>query len=68
MPGFNDGVHRYMGSVELQALANAGLEVEAHTCNHPNLPRLARLDLDAMFAEVQDCKRIVLHRVRAVGG
>src|SRR3989442_14550632 len=42
LPGFNDGVHRYMGTAELQAMANAGLEVEAHTCNHPNLPRLAR--------------------------
>jgi peptidoglycan/xylan/chitin deacetylase (PgdA/CDA1 family) len=59
LPGFNDGVHRYMGTVELQAMANAGLEVEAHTCNHPNLPRLARLNLDAFFGEVQDCKRIL---------
>lgn len=59
LPGFNDGVHRYMGAAELQALANAGLEVEAHTCNHPNLPRLGRLNLDAMFAEVQDCKHIL---------
>ena len=59
LPGFNDGVHRYMGTAELQAMANAGLEVEAHTCNHPNLPRLARLNLSAFFAEVQDCKGIL---------
>jgi peptidoglycan/xylan/chitin deacetylase (PgdA/CDA1 family) len=59
LPGFNDGVHRYMGTPELQALANAGLEVEMHTCNHPSLPRLARLNLSAFFAEVQDCKRIL---------
>ncbi len=59
LPGFNDGVHRYMGTAELQSMANAGLELEAHTCNHPNLPRLARLNLSAFFAEVQDCKRIL---------
>jgi peptidoglycan/xylan/chitin deacetylase (PgdA/CDA1 family) len=57
LPGFGDGVHRYMGASELRALAAAGHEVEAHTCNHPNLPRLARVNLDAFFAEVQDCKR-----------
>jgi peptidoglycan/xylan/chitin deacetylase (PgdA/CDA1 family) len=57
LPGFADGVHRYMGVAELQALAAAGEEVEAHTCNHPNLPLLARLNLDAFLAEVQGCKQ-----------
>jgi len=57
LPAFGDGVHRYMGAAELQALAAAGHEVEAHTCNHPNLPLLARLNLNAFLAEVQDCKR-----------
>src|SRR5438270_5956159 len=33
LPGFNDGVHRYMGTAELQALAYVGFEVELHTCN-----------------------------------
>jgi peptidoglycan/xylan/chitin deacetylase (PgdA/CDA1 family) len=56
LPGFDDGVHRYMGPAELQALANAGEEVEVHTCNHPNLPNLARRNLNAFFAELQDCK------------
>jgi peptidoglycan/xylan/chitin deacetylase (PgdA/CDA1 family) len=59
LPGFGDGVHRYMGVAELQALAPAGFEVEAHTCNHPNLPLLARRNIDAFFAEVQDCKTIL---------
>jgi peptidoglycan/xylan/chitin deacetylase (PgdA/CDA1 family) len=59
LPGFADGVHRYMGIAELQALAYAGFEVEAHTCNHPNLPLLARRNMDAFFAEVLDCKRIL---------
>jgi peptidoglycan/xylan/chitin deacetylase (PgdA/CDA1 family) len=59
LPGFADGVHRYMGSPELAALAGAGQEVEAHTCNHPNLPALARRNLDAFFAELQDCKLLL---------
>jgi peptidoglycan/xylan/chitin deacetylase (PgdA/CDA1 family) len=57
VPGFADGVHRYMGAAELQALSAAGHEVEAHTCNHPNLAALERVNLDGFFAEVQDCKR-----------
>jgi peptidoglycan/xylan/chitin deacetylase (PgdA/CDA1 family) len=59
LPGFNDRVHRYMGAPELQALANAGMEVELHTCNHPNLPLLARRDLTAFVAELLDCKHIL---------
>jgi peptidoglycan/xylan/chitin deacetylase (PgdA/CDA1 family) len=59
LPGFADGVHRYMGTTELQALAGAGEEVELHTCNHPNLPLLARRSLNAFFAELQDCRRIL---------
>ena len=59
LPGFNDGVHRYMGTPELQALDQAGLEVELHTCNHPNLPLLARRSLTAFFAELLDCKHIL---------
>jgi peptidoglycan/xylan/chitin deacetylase (PgdA/CDA1 family) len=59
LPGFADGVHRYMGMRELQLLAQAGFEVEAHTCNHPNLPRLARLNSNAFFAELSDCTRLL---------
>jgi peptidoglycan/xylan/chitin deacetylase (PgdA/CDA1 family) len=59
LPGFNDGVHRYMGPVELLALANAGFEVELHTCNHPNLPNLARRNLSAFYAELSDCRGIL---------
>jgi peptidoglycan/xylan/chitin deacetylase (PgdA/CDA1 family) len=59
LPGFADGVHRYMGPAELQALAGAGFEVELHTCNHPNLPLLARRDLNAFYAELVDCRRIL---------
>jgi peptidoglycan/xylan/chitin deacetylase (PgdA/CDA1 family) len=57
LPGFADGVHRYMSFEQLQALAQAGFEVESHTCNHPNLPLLARRNPDAFFAELQDCKQ-----------
>jgi peptidoglycan/xylan/chitin deacetylase (PgdA/CDA1 family) len=59
LPGFNDGVHRYMGAPELQALASIGFEVELHTCNHPNLPLLARRNLSAFYAELDDCRRIL---------
>src|SRR5919202_5985377 len=59
LPGFNDGVHRYMGAPELQAVAQAGQEVELHTCNHANLPLLARRNLSAFFAELEDCKHIL---------
>lgn len=59
LPGFGDGVHRYMGPTELQALASAGFEVELHTCNHPNLPLLARRNMSAFNAELQDCRRIL---------
>jgi peptidoglycan/xylan/chitin deacetylase (PgdA/CDA1 family) len=59
LPGFNDGVHRYMGPAEFQALASAGFEVELHTCNHPNLPMLARRNLSAFYAELVDCRRIL---------
>ena len=59
LPGFADGVHRYMGYFELQALANAGFEVEAHTCHHPSLPQLARLNFGAFEAEIGGCKHIL---------
>ena len=59
LPGYRDGVHRYMESAEIQALAEAGFEVQAHTCNHPNLPLLARRNLDAFYAELEDCKRLL---------
>jgi peptidoglycan/xylan/chitin deacetylase (PgdA/CDA1 family) len=59
LPGFADGVHRYMGTPELQAVAAAGFDVELHTCNHANLPLLARRNLLAMFAELQDCRQIL---------
>jgi peptidoglycan/xylan/chitin deacetylase (PgdA/CDA1 family) len=57
LPGFADHVHRYMGPPELQALAEDGFEVELHTCNHPNLPLLARRNLMAFYAELQDCRQ-----------
>jgi peptidoglycan/xylan/chitin deacetylase (PgdA/CDA1 family) len=56
LPGFNDGVHRYMGTLELQALAAAGFDVELHTCNHPNLPQLARRNVLAFEAELEGCR------------
>jgi peptidoglycan/xylan/chitin deacetylase (PgdA/CDA1 family) len=57
VPGFADGVHRYMGVPELQGVVAAGEEVEAHTCNHPNLSVLRRLNLNAFLAEIQDCRQ-----------
>lgn len=59
MPAFADGVHRYMGPNEIRTLYLAGHEVEAHTCNHPSLPALARRNYPAFTAELVDCKRIV---------
>jgi len=59
MPAFSDGVHRYMRAAELRALADAGFEVEAHTCNHANLPVLARRNVSGFFAEVQDCRHVL---------
>jgi peptidoglycan/xylan/chitin deacetylase (PgdA/CDA1 family) len=59
LPGFADGVHRYMGNADLQALAYAGFDVELHTCNHPNLALLARSNLSAFYAEIQDCRYIL---------
>jgi peptidoglycan/xylan/chitin deacetylase (PgdA/CDA1 family) len=57
LPGFADGVHRYMGGAEYRALRDAGMEVMAHTCHHADLPRLARVNPVAFFAELADCKR-----------
>jgi peptidoglycan/xylan/chitin deacetylase (PgdA/CDA1 family) len=59
LPGFSDGVHRYMTTAQLQALADAGFEVELHTCNHANLPLLARRNLSAFYAELQGCRDIL---------
>jgi peptidoglycan/xylan/chitin deacetylase (PgdA/CDA1 family) len=59
MPAFGDGVHRYMTADELRGVHDAGHEVEAHTCNHPNLVRLARLSDVLLMAELVDCKRTI---------
>jgi peptidoglycan/xylan/chitin deacetylase (PgdA/CDA1 family) len=64
MPGFADGVHRYMSSAELRAVRDAGHEVEAHTCNHANLVRLAPRGDALLMAELLDCKR----RIQAITG
>jgi peptidoglycan/xylan/chitin deacetylase (PgdA/CDA1 family) len=57
MPDFSDGVHRYMGEREIKALHEAGHEVEAHTCHHANLVRLAPRGDGPLMAELLDCKR-----------
>jgi peptidoglycan/xylan/chitin deacetylase (PgdA/CDA1 family) len=59
MPAFADGVHRYMGAAQIAAVAQAGFEVEAHTCNHPSLPALARRNYGAFLAEIVDCRRMI---------
>ncbi len=59
MPAFADGVHRYMAASQIAAVAQAGFEVEAHTCNHPSLPALARRNYGAFLAEIVDCRRMI---------
>jgi peptidoglycan/xylan/chitin deacetylase (PgdA/CDA1 family) len=59
LPGFSDGVHRYMANSQLQDLANAGFNVELHTCNHANLPLLARRNVLAFYAELDGCRQIL---------
>jgi peptidoglycan/xylan/chitin deacetylase (PgdA/CDA1 family) len=64
MPAYADGVHRYMGAAELKALADAGHEVAAHTCNHTNLARLALRGEAPLMTELLDCKQ----RIEAITG
>jgi peptidoglycan/xylan/chitin deacetylase (PgdA/CDA1 family) len=59
LPGFADGVHRYMGPAELQDLSSDGFEVELHTCHHANLALLERRNLNAFYAELDDCRGIL---------
>ncbi len=59
VPAFADGVHRYMAAAQIAAIAQAGFEVEAHTCNHPSLPTLARRNYGAFLAEIVDCRRMI---------
>jgi peptidoglycan/xylan/chitin deacetylase (PgdA/CDA1 family) len=65
MPDFSDGVHRYMGEREIKALHDADHEVEAHTCHHANLVRLAPRGDGPLMAELLDCKRRVESIIRA---
>jgi peptidoglycan/xylan/chitin deacetylase (PgdA/CDA1 family) len=56
MPGFQDGVHRYMAPRDWRALRDAGMEIGSHTLNHASLPALLRLDYGAFQSELVDSK------------
>ena len=52
MPGFRDGVHRYMSSDDFRALRDAGMEIGSHTLHHASLPYLLRANYGAFQSEV----------------
>ncbi len=63
MPGRHERLAGYMNWQQLEEIARAGLEVEAHTLNHADLPRLARYDWGAVLAEVVLSKRLLEERL-----
>ena len=63
MPGFHERQDGYMNWEQLQAIADLGLEVESHTLNHADLPRLAKTDWGAVLAEVVLSKQLLEERL-----
>ena len=63
MPGFHDRQAGYMDWDQLADIADFGLEVESHTLNHADLPRLARTDWGAVLAEVVISKQLLEERL-----
>jgi len=59
LPGFQDGVHRYMTSDDYRALRDAGMEVASHTLNHATLPTLLRANFGAFQSELVNSKTIL---------
>lgn len=63
MPGFNERQDGYMDWDQLAAIADFGMEVESHTLNHADLPRLAKKDWGAVLAEVVISKQLLDERL-----
>ena len=63
MPGFHERVDGYMDWDQLKAIADFGMEVESHTLNHADLPRLAVNDWGAVLAEVVISKQLLEERL-----
>lgn len=59
MPGFRDGVHRYMTLDQIRQVRDAGFEIGSHTFNHANLPRLLRLNVGAFQAELIESRTVL---------
>ncbi|MCY4437647.1 MAG: polysaccharide deacetylase family protein [Chloroflexi bacterium] len=63
MPGFHERQDGYMDWDQLTDIADFGMEVESHTLNHADLPRLAVKDWGAVLAEVVISKQLLEERV-----
>jgi len=63
MPGFHEHQDGYMDWDQLAAIADFGMEVESHTLNHADLPRLAKTDWGAVLAEVVISKQLLEERL-----
>ena len=63
MPGFHERQEGYMDWGQLAAIADFGMEVESHTLNHADLPRLAKKDWGAVLAEVVISKQLLDERL-----
>lgn len=63
MPGFHERQEGYMDWDQLAAIADFGMEVESHTLNHADLPRLAKTDWGAVLAEVVISKQLLEERL-----
>ncbi len=63
MPGFHEHQEGYMDWDQLAAIADFGMEVESHTLNHADLPRLAKTDWGAVLAEVVISKQLLEERL-----
>ncbi len=64
MPGFHEKQEGYMDWDQIADIADFGLEVESHTLNHADLPRLARRDWGAVLAEVVLSKQVLEERLQ----
>lgn len=63
MPGFHEKQEGYMDWDKLIEISDFGMEVESHTLNHADLPRLAKSDWGAVLAEVVISKQILEERL-----
>ena len=63
MPGFHELQEGYMDWDKIIEISDFGMEVESHTINHADLPRLARTDWGAVLAEVVISKQLLEERL-----